>query len=71
MQAVGDTGKFQEDMTWSNARLGLMTAACAIALFGQFNPYPFPDNRWLLAGCVVWCGGGDRASPGPRPTPRP
>ena len=41
LQAVDDLG-YEEDHTMGNIKLAIMTFACAVALFAQFNPYEFP-----------------------------
>jgi signal peptidase complex subunit 2 len=50
---AGDAAPFVEDLSWSNVKMGIMTAASASALLAQFYPLPFPANWWLLGGCVV------------------
>ncbi len=42
---------FVEDQYWSNVKILLMCTASAVALWAQFNPYTFPDNRLLLVLC--------------------
>lgn len=50
---------FKEDLkyginyTSDNIKLTLMFISCIFALIAQFNPYTFPENRWLIAGCCV------------------
>mmetsp|Transcript_24494 Transcript_24494/g.78720 ORF Transcript_24494/g.78720 Transcript_24494/m.78720 type:complete len:185 (-) Transcript_24494:230-784(-) len=43
----------EENLSMSNVKIGLMLFACVVALWGHFNPYEFPSNRWILAVCVV------------------
>lgn len=44
---------YEENTYWGNIKLVIMAAACAIAAFAQFNPWEFPDNRWVLGACCV------------------
>jgi hypothetical protein len=48
-----DAAPFEEDLSWSNLKMGIMTAASLSALLAQFYPLPFPANVWLLGGCVA------------------
>jgi hypothetical protein len=50
---AGDAAPFEEDLSWSNLKMGIMTAASASALVAQFYPLPFPANVWLLGVCVA------------------
>ena len=36
-----------------NIKILIMVIACGFALLGQFNPLPFPENRWILCLCCV------------------
>lgn len=49
---IGECG-FVDDTRWSNTKLAIMAAACALALFAQFCPTPFPDSRAILAACCI------------------
>lgn len=40
-----------EDYRLDNAKLGIMTSACAFACLAQFAPVPFPDSRPILGVC--------------------
>lgn len=42
-----------EDYFWYNIKLVLLVLATCIALLAQFYPAPYPENRGLLAICVV------------------
>jgi len=40
------------DNSISNLRLSIMTAASAVALYGQLGPHEFPDDKIILTVCV-------------------
>jgi len=42
---------YAETTFWSNIKLLIMATACGVALFAQFNPWEFPDNRLVLGAC--------------------
>ncbi|XP_072953364.1 signal peptidase complex subunit 2-like [Typha angustifolia] len=44
---------YVEDVRLSNVRLLIGSIVIAIALFAQFYPKKFPENRDLLIGCIV------------------
>lgn len=44
---------YVEDHSLSNFRLAVGFIACLFGCLGQFYPLPFPDNKYLLAVCVV------------------
>lgn len=54
-QVVIDGG-YPEDTKVANLKLGLGAATCFFALLAQFYPKKFPDNWWLLLGCVIAYG---------------
>lgn len=31
----------------------LLYDSCIFGLYSHFNPYKFPDNKWILVICVV------------------
>lgn len=33
-------------------RIKLIKIRCGLGLYSHFNPYKFPDNKWILIGCV-------------------
>lgn len=41
----------QENYSWDNVKLGLMTLACVFAMVAQFSPISFPESRPLLGVC--------------------
>jgi len=41
----------EEDYTWDNWKLFVMTLACAFAMVAQFAPIPFPESRPVLGIC--------------------
>mmetsp|Transcript_22542 Transcript_22542/g.40988 ORF Transcript_22542/g.40988 Transcript_22542/m.40988 type:complete len:215 (+) Transcript_22542:82-726(+) len=41
----------QENYSWDNVKLGLMTLACVFAMVAQFAPISFPESRPLLGVC--------------------
>ena len=50
---AGEGLAFAEDLSWANAKMGIMAVASASALLAQFYPLAFPDNIWLLGACVA------------------
>jgi hypothetical protein len=44
---------YKENTFWGNVKLVIMALACGIAVFAQFNPWEFPDNRWVLGLCCL------------------
>jgi hypothetical protein len=43
----------KENTSYPNFKMMIMIVSCAFAALAQFNPLTFPDNRLLLALCVV------------------
>lgn len=45
---------YRQDMTWENAKLAIMLLACVFAVYAQFMPTPFPENRVILGVCCAF-----------------
>jgi hypothetical protein len=54
IRVIDANGRYEENHKWGNIKLVLMTLACAVALFAQFNPWEFPENRMTLAVCCSY-----------------
>ena len=50
---VFEEAGYHESTFWGNIKLVMMAVACGVAVFAQFNPYEFPDNRWVLGLCCA------------------
>jgi hypothetical protein len=44
---------YRENTFWGNVKMVIMALACGVALFAQFNPWEFPENRWVLGACCA------------------
>ena len=45
--------EYEINYKMENRKLIIMFAACVVAATAQFYPLPFPQNRPLLAVCVI------------------
>ena len=52
-QVFGSNIGYTLDQRYNNWRLGLGFTAVAIAVFGYFAPFPWPESRPLIAACVI------------------
>ncbi|PSC77014.1 putative signal peptidase complex subunit 2 [Micractinium conductrix] len=52
IEAIADAGH-EMDNTLTDLKIALGLGACALACVAQFYPKKYPDNFWVLLGCVA------------------
>ena len=53
LQMLNYASGLKEDKSYGNLKLGIMLVSVLVGSIAQFYPRAFPDNRTLLAVCVV------------------